>query len=61
MMINVAFAIEIPDPYDEGPETLCICEHCGAAIYVGDTYYDILGDPWCESCVQDAMRLAEEE
>ena len=58
----VAYEIsEYGNPIDAPANIICICEHCGAAIEAGDTYYDILGDPWCESCVQDAMRLAEEE
>ena len=37
----------------------CIC--CGDGIYAGDGYYDLLGDIWCEECVREQYRIAEEE
>lgn len=35
-----------------------ICSGCGKDIYEGDTYYDILGEQFCEVCIVDAKKEA---
>lgn len=44
-------------PYAE-PNIVHHCAICDAEIYVGDTYYDICGDPICADCIDNAQREA---
>lgn len=37
--------------FDDTPRRVYECDHCGRDIYEGDTYYSVLGDPYCERCV----------
>lgn len=41
------------------PKSVFICSGCGKKIYEGDYYYDILGEQFCESCIEDAKKEAE--
>lgn len=55
-----------PTPYDlyDGAESgtqADICEGCGQPIYVGEDYYDINGEPYCEDCVHDMRKVAERD
>ena len=43
------------------PDAIYICECCGDGIYAGDGYYDFLDGIWCEECVREQYRIAEEE
>ena len=36
-----------------------VCTGCGGDIYVGDTYYSIDCEPYCEDCINDSKRIAE--
>lgn len=37
---------------------VCYCYKCDKAILVGDTYYDIFDEPFCEDCIAEAERKA---
>ena len=43
------------------PSVIKICSHCDEDIYVGNTYYDIDGEPWCEDCISGAYSIATDE
>jgi hypothetical protein len=36
-----------------------VCSGCGENIYDGETYYDVMGEQFCESCIDDARKVAE--
>ena len=42
------------------PVVSCICWNCGQEIYVGDTVYEINGEIWCEHCIDQCEKEAEE-
>lgn len=42
-------------PNAPDPPTVFICSGCGENILDGDDYYDVLGEQFCESCM-DGMR-----
>ncbi len=46
-------------PNADPPESVFICSGCGQTIYDGDDYWDILGEQFCEECVDNARRTAE--
>ena len=41
------------------PPTVFVCSGCGDFIYDGDDYYEVLGEQWCENCMNDMRRVAE--
>ena len=41
------------------PKRVFICSGCGGPIYDGDNYYDILGEQFCETCIEEARKEAE--
>lgn len=41
------------------PPVVCECIHCEKEIRAGDGYFDIDGEPWCESCVGKSHTIAE--
>lgn len=41
------------------PKPVFICSGCGHKIYDGDDYWDILGEQFCENCIDDCRRIAE--
>lgn len=41
------------------PPTVFICSGCGRRIREGDNYWDILGEQYCEPCIEDAKKEAE--
>lgn len=43
----------------EAPILFGHCSKCGGKIYEEDIYYNIYGEIWCESCMDDAKRYAE--
>lgn len=47
-------------PEAPGPSKVYTCMCCGYGIYAGDAYYDLLGEIWCEECVREQYRTAEE-
>lgn len=44
------------DPPDQEETVALHCEVCCTAIYIGDTYYSMDGDVWCEECIDNYMR-----
>ena len=36
------------------------CSVCGRDIFAGDDYYDINDTIWCEHCIEDARKIAED-
>ena len=41
------------------PPSVFICSGCGDLIYDGDDYYEIMGEQFCQNCIEDARRVAE--
>ena len=48
-------------PNAPDPIAVFICSGCGHEIYEGDDYWDILGEQFCESCIDKARGVAEYE
>ena len=40
------------------PPVVFVCSGCSGKIREGDDYWDILGEQFCESCVDDAKKEA---
>ena len=36
------------------------CNICGADIGVGDEYYEIAGETWCEDCIRDCEKVTSD-
>jgi len=36
-----------------------VCSGCGDNILDGDDYWDIMGEQFCENCIDGARRIAE--
>ena len=45
-------------PNAADPPAVFVCSGCGDDIYDGDDYWDILGEQFCERCVDDARGVA---
>lgn len=45
-------------PYAPEPAVVYVCSGCGEDVHVGDTYYEIAGDIYCEECIEDAKKEA---
>ncbi|MDR2903590.1 MAG: hypothetical protein LBU77_03685 [Clostridiales bacterium] len=43
-------------PNAEEMPLIAICRDCGSGIYLGDEYYRIVGESYCEDCICD-MRV----
>lgn len=45
----------------EAPEPIhiFICSECGESIYEGESYYDVMGEQFCEECMRGFLRTAE--
>lgn len=41
------------------PKSVFVCSGCSRKIYEGDYYHDILGEQFCEKCIDDSKREAE--
>ena len=41
------------------PKVVHTCINCGENIVEGDSYYNIDGEAWCESCISDCLTDAE--
>lgn len=48
-------------PNAPDPPAVFVCSGCGENILDGKYYWDILGEQFCESCIDDARRTAEAE
>ena len=42
------------------PTISCLCWNCGEEIYVGDTVYNINGEIWCQHCIDECEKEAED-
>lgn len=40
------------------PPVVFICSGCSEKIYEGDPYWDILGEQFCERCIDEAKEVA---
>lgn len=40
------------------PQSVFICSGCGEKIYEGEDYWDIMGEQFCEGCVDQARKEA---
>lgn len=45
-------------PNSLGPRLVFICSGCGGHIVEGDNYWDILGEQFCEECIDKARQEA---
>lgn len=43
-----------PNANPPKPKRVFVCSGCGCSICDGDEYYDLLGEQFCEGCVEDA-------
>ena len=41
------------------PPSVFVCSGCGDLILDGDDYWDIMGEQFCEECVDSMKRVAE--
>ena len=46
-------------PYAPEPKAVFICSGCSHEIYEGDDYWDIMGEQFCEECIDKAKGVAE--
>ena len=46
-------------PNAADPPAVFVCSGCGRDIYDGDDYWDIMGEQFCERCVDAARGVAE--
>lgn len=46
-------------PNAPDPPSVFICSGCGTPILEGEDYWDIVGEQWCESCIDNAKGVAE--
>lgn len=58
---DITNALATGYPCGGEPVILHICSRCGGDILLGDTYYDIDGEPWCEECIRDCRKEAGDE
>ena len=41
------------------PKSVFICSGCGEKIRDGDDYWEIMGEQFCEDCIDEAKKVAE--
>ena len=46
-------------PNAQDPPRVFICSGCGDDILEGDDYWDIMGEQWCEHCIDESKKVAE--
>lgn len=46
-------------PNADDPVTVFVCSGCGRSIKEGDDYWDIMGEQFCERCINKAQKVAE--
>lgn len=46
-------------PNAPAPKHVFVCSNCGHSIVEGEDYYDVLGEQFCEYCMQDMKKVAE--
>lgn len=40
------------------PPAVYVCSGCGEMIRDGDDYWDVMGEQWCEECIDEAKGVA---
>ena len=45
-------------PNAPDPVAVFICSGCSHEIYEGEDYWDIMGEQFCESCIEESRREA---
>lgn len=60
-MCEICLQSPCPPRCPNAPEPPCvfICSGCGDPILDGDDYWDILGEQFCEGCIDGARGVAE--
>lgn len=46
-------------PNAEEPKPVFICSGCGHDIYDGEDYYDVMGEQFCQKCIDNMRYTAE--
>lgn len=46
-------------PHAPAPPSVFVCSGCGDDILDGDDYWDVLGEQFCENCIDSMRRVAE--
>ena len=46
-------------PNAPDPPAVFICSGCGHEIVDGEDYVELMGEQWCENCIDNARRTAE--
>ena len=59
-MCEICHMSPCPSQCPNAPEPLAvfICSGCGGDIREGDEYWDVMGEQWCSTCIDDARREA---
>lgn len=45
-------------PNAPDPPAVFICSGCGEKIYEGEIYWEILGEQFCENCIDESRKVA---
>lgn len=48
-------------PNAQDPPAVHVCSGCGRDILDGDKFYRVMGEPFCEECIEDSEEIAEHE
>lgn len=48
-------------PAVSSPPAVFICSGCGHDIFEGEDYWDVLDEQFCETCIDNARKVAEYE
>ena len=46
-------------PYADDPPAIFICSECGGDICIDEYYWDVLGEQYCEECIDSFRKIAE--
>jgi hypothetical protein len=46
-------------PNAPDPPAVFVCSGCGGDIYDGQAFWSIMGEQFCEGCIDDARGVAE--
>lgn len=59
-MCEVCGKFNCPSGCPNAPEPIAVfvCSGCGDDIYEGDDYYDIMGEQFCQDCIDDSRHTA---
>lgn len=45
-------------PNAPDPPSVFVCSGCGDFIYDGDDYWDVMGEQYCEDCMESMKKVA---